>query len=265
MRKAGPVAVSQLKYSRRGAGPPFVMIHGFLGGSGYWQPQFEHLVSDLDIVAPDLPGFATSGGLAACDSVEGFANAVVGLLDALGIEKFCLLGHSMGSMIAQQIALDFAPRVARLVLYGTAASGNLPERFEPFAESIRRIEEAGIDAAAQRVVASWFVAGQADPGYALCRKAGAGVTQAAAVAALKAIHGWDVRARLHEIRMPTLVINGDRDRSTSPREAFAVFSAIPGAQLCIVPNAAHAVHLEKPAFFNRICGEFIHQDRINRK
>lgn len=248
---------SPLNYRRRGKGRAVILIHGFLGGSGYWAPQLEHLSERLDVIAPDLPGFAGSGALPACDSIEAFANSVVGLADALAIERFAVMGHSMGAMVALQIALDHARRVERLILYGAAASGRLPERFETFEESIRRIEETGVAAVAQRIAASWLVAGSSDPAYALCVRAGEGVTDAAAIATLRAVERWDVRARLGEMRVPTLVMTGDRDRSTSPAEAFALWRAIPHAALWIAPRSAHAFHLEKPGQVNRALAEFL--------
>src|SRR5215470_11167237 len=95
-----------LHYIRYGKGTPLIMQHGFLGGGGYWVPQFPAFGKGFDIVAPDLPGFAGSGAEPPQDSIEGMAGAVVALADALKIERFHLIGHSMGGMVAQQIALD---------------------------------------------------------------------------------------------------------------------------------------------------------------
>lgn len=163
----------------------------------------------------------------------------------------------MGGMVAQQIALDHLPRIEKLVLYGTAASGQLPERFETFADSIQRIERDGIAATAERIAASWFVAGRADPGFSLCLQAGKGVTHRAAIATIKAMDRWNVREHLKNINKPTLVITGDRDASTSPSEAFSLWRSIRDAQLCIAPNCAHAVHLEKPHFMNYVLDDFL--------
>src|SRR4029079_4406330 len=89
-----------LHYRRHGNGTPLIMQHGFLGGSGYWVPQFPAFGKVFDIIAPDLPGFAGSAAELAQDSIEGMAAAVIGLVDALGIDRFHLLGHSMGGMVA---------------------------------------------------------------------------------------------------------------------------------------------------------------------
>lgn len=246
-----------LNYRRRQADRSVVLLHGFVSGSAYWAPQFASLPASLDLIAPDLPGFAGSGMVPASDSIEGFAEAIVDFADALGIETFDLVGHSVGGFIAQQIALDYGPRIRKLVLYGTAAAGQVPDRFESQADSIRRIEANGIATTKGGIIESWFVAGKENPSYELCIEAGQGVTDAAAITVLKANDRWDARRRLGELRMPTLVIVGDRDRNTAPKEALAIWNSVPGAQLFIAPNSAHVVHLEKPALFNRVLAEFL--------
>jgi pimeloyl-ACP methyl ester carboxylesterase len=76
-----------------------------------------------------------------------------------------LFGHSLGSMIAQQFALDHRPRIERLVLYGAASTGNLPGRFETFDATIERFQRVGIADGAESIIASWFVAGRSHPAY----------------------------------------------------------------------------------------------------
>ena len=170
-----------LNFHRYGTGRPLVLQHGFLGGGGYWEPQFAALGRHFDIVAPDLPGFAGSSKVHAPESIEGFASALITLFDRLGIGTTRLLGHSMGSMIALQMALDTPERIERLVLYGSASTGNLPDRFESVEASIARIESLGAEATADHIVPTWFVNGNAAPFARMCRAAGAGATTGAAI------------------------------------------------------------------------------------
>jgi 2-hydroxy-6-oxonona-2,4-dienedioate hydrolase len=246
-----------LYYRRYGKGTPLVMQHGFLGGSGYWVPQFPAFGKGFDIVAPDLPGFAGSAAEPARDSIEGMAAAVMALADSLKVDRFHLLGHSMGGMVAQQIALDHPGRINKLVLYGTASLGDLPKRFETLDATRARVREDGIEACAQRIVPTWFVEGKASPYYDLCYEAGRGVTANAADRAIAALGKWNVGARLGELQMPTLVICGDRDRSISLDQAFALSQGIKSSRLCIAPGCAHNVHLERPEFFAHTVREFL--------
>jgi len=246
-----------LNFHRYGTGQPLVLQHGFLGGGGYWEPQFAALGRHFDVVAPDLPGFAGSGHIPAPESIEGFASALTDLLDALGIGATRLLGHSMGSMIALQVALDTPKRVERLVLYGSTSTGNLPDRFESVEASIARLESQGARATTDHIVPTWFVKGDSAPFAKMCRAAGAGATTEAMARALRAVGNWNVTERLQELEVPTLIICGDRDRSTAPKHSYALYEAIPNAELCIVPGCAHNVHLEKPDWFSAVVLDFL--------
>jgi pimeloyl-ACP methyl ester carboxylesterase len=234
-----------------------VLQHGFLGGSGYWTLQMEYLDPLFDIISPDLPGFAGSAHVPPPDGVEGFAGALLELLDELGVERFTLVGHSMGGMVAAQLALDHPERLERLVLYGTAATGRLSGRFETFEESIQRLEQDGIEATAERIAATWFLRGRQSPFYGMCLDAGRGASLEAAIACMRAIPCWDVSARLGEITVPTLVIGADRDRSITPSQLLQLWAGIKDAELCVAPGSAHNVHLEKPDLFNRVLGDFL--------
>ena len=246
-----------MNYWRHGQGKPLVLQHGFLGGSGYWLPQFANFARHFDVLAPDLPGFAGSADLPAPDSVPGFAAQLVELWDRLGLERVHLVGHSMGGMIALQVALDYPERVDRLVLYGTACSGNLPERFETVDESIARIEREGIAKCADFIVPTWFVEGEQAPYFQLCKQAGFGADTASAARSLRALSRWSVCERLAELEIPTLIVCGDRDRSTAPNHSWHLWRELTDASLCVVPGCAHNVHLERPELFNATLLDFL--------
>lgn len=245
-----------MHYQRFGKGKTVVLQHGFLGGSGYWSPVTAELGAVFDVIAPDLPGFAGSAGEAVPNSIAGYGSALIALLNSLGIDRFSMVGHSTGGMIAQQIAVDHPARLERLVLYGTAPSGHLPTRFETFEETIARFERLG-SAAAADVVASWFVRCQDHPLYGFTMEAGRGFSVAAAVNVMTIVPRWDLRDRLKEIRAETLVITADQDRATTPDHAVSIWKAIPGSHLAIVPGCSHNIHLEKTALFNSIVGKFL--------
>lgn len=246
-----------LHHVRRGSGPAIVLVHGFLGGTAEWQDLTDDLARSHDVVAVDLPGFGGSAAIAAPETIAGYADLVARTLDALGVGRAVLLGHSMGSMIAQQFALERPERIERLVLYGASSTGNLPGRFETFEATIERLRRVGIAEGGKAIVASWFVEREKHPAYAIyCRMAEQADTETA-IAAFRAIAAWQVTERLGEIAVPTLVIGGDRDRSTEPAEQFRLWRGLPNGQLCILPNCAHAAHLEQSALFTQILRRFL--------
>jgi pimeloyl-ACP methyl ester carboxylesterase len=244
-------------HRRFGKGPAVIFQHGFLGGSGIWAPQIAHFSRNYDVIAPDLPGFAASGQLLPPESLEGFGSLLIKFLDEQSIDRFSLVGHSIGGMIALQVALDYPDRIDRLVLYGTAPSGASRERFESIEQSIARILSQGIDLQADIVVGTWFVAGAAAPYFEMARAAGSGLLATTAAKIMKSTSEWDVSDRLGEIKAPTLVICGDRDRSCPPNESLRLWRSIKNVDLAIVPNCSHCVHLERTDLFNGIVSDFL--------
>jgi pimeloyl-ACP methyl ester carboxylesterase len=234
-----------------------VLIHGFLGGVGYWAPLATAANDLFDVIAVDLPGFAGSADIPAPDSVGGLSRCVVDLMDRLEIPQFSIVGFSMGGMVAMQTALDHPDRIDKLVLYGTSASGDLPNRFESWDASIERMRTQGVEATADKTVRSWFLEGETHPYYAACREACRGASAPSCMKLMRAMQVWNVRDRLGEIRAPSLVIVGDQDRSTKPAESIAIWERIQGSQLCVVPHAAHGLHMERPDLFNRIVLDFL--------
>lgn len=246
-----------LNYYRRGQGPVLVLQHGFLGGGSLWMPQIAFFSRMFDVIAPDLPGYAGSAQIPPADSIAGMAAAVVDLLDALGVGDFCLVGHSMGGMVVQAMAASQGARIQKLVLYGTACSGEMPKRFEPFSETARTMAAEGVETTGARIGKTWFVEGERAPYYPLCQNSGAGTTLEAALAGLRAMPAWDGTAALANLAMPTLVMGGDRDRSYSLQEMAFLAATLPDAQLAILPGCAHNAHLEKPDLFNQMLADFL--------
>ncbi len=246
-----------LNYSRHGKGRALVLLHGFLGGTAYWAPLATGLCHAHDVIAVDLPGFAGSAKVPAPDSLNGYARTVVEQLDTLGVTKFSLLGFSMGGMIAQEVAMTFPARVENLVLYGSAAVGDLPHRFESWEESIKRIEREGVEPTADKTVATWFVDGRAHPYHDACREACRGAYAPSCITVMRAMQKWNNVSRLSEIRMPTLMMVGDKDRSTRVSDSIVLWEGIPGSRLCVIPDSAHGTHMEKPDLFNRVLLDFL--------
>ena len=86
-----------------GKGFPLVLVHGFLGSSKMWEPQIEVLKKNYRVVAPDLPGFGKSNKAKSYDNINDMAQTILDCLKEKKIEKFYLLGHSMGGMIVQEM------------------------------------------------------------------------------------------------------------------------------------------------------------------
>ena len=219
-----------LPLRRAGRGEPLVLVHGFMGGSAQWTAELQALGPHFDVIAPDLAGYGDACERAAPATIAAHAQAVLATLDALGIERFHLLGHSMGGMVVQEMVHQAPSRVQRLVLCATAA---------------------------RRISATWLLDREASPAYpalsALARRASA----QAARAGLDAMEGWDGRERLATVGVPTLVVWGESDRTYGWPLIEKLWRTIPGASLAVLPGCAHALHLERPGLFHALVHEFL--------
>lgn len=246
-----------LPFIRKGSGPAFVLVHGYLGGAAQWAQEMERFSGSFDVIAPNLPGFGSAADLDGCTSVEGMADAVLDLLDKLDVDEFRLLGHSMGGMIVQEMARKRPKQVAQLILYGTGPLGLMPDRFEPLATSKERLLKDGVTKSIHRVGATWFLAGEEASGYPLLCEIGAKASLEAARRALDAMAVWDGRGALRSLGMPTLIVWGDTDRSYRWPQVETLWTNLPDVRLAVIPGASHAAHLEKPALFLALLEDFL--------
>lgn len=238
---------------------PVVFVHGFLGGGRQWQGQAETLAARFNVIAVDLPGYGENAQLEALDSIAGLADWVLDDLTARGIERFHLVGHSMGGMVVQEMVSRAPDRIDRLVLYGTGSNGILPGRFESIGTSKRRARADGFKATARRIAATWFLEGEAATAYEDCAAIAEQSSLPAILAGLDAMEVWSGAERLSDIRVRTLVIWGDRDRTYPWSQIEQLWQSIAGASLAVIPDCAHAIHLEKPGLFNKILGDFLEE------
>lgn len=246
-----------LPYLRAGTGKPLVLVHGYLGGSAQWQDQLEAFAETHDVIAPDLPGFAQAAALPGPARIADFASAVMQCIDSLKVGNFTLLGHSMGGMIAQEIAARYGDRIDALVLYGTGPLGLMPDRFEPIETSLARLGAEGVSASADRISATWFGDAAAASGYIPTRNIARLANPDAARNALIAMRDWDGRDALKQLRMRCRILWGDQDRSYRWPQIHALWSEIPNIELGVIPGASHAAHMEKPKLFNSMVKDFL--------
>lgn len=222
-----------------------VLVHGFLGGSAQWDAVRDDL-SARQVITPDLPGFGRNNQSRPYHSIADMARYVVeAVLESHGILNFDLLGHSMGGMVAQEIALRYPQRVDRLILYSTGSIGVMPGRFESIATSKMRAQEDGVAATVNRISATWYKELDQSPHHAKCAAIARLASPEAIQAGLDAMEGWDRSGEIHKIMHKTLILWGDADRSYGKAQIDHLLRKIPHAQLCRFQGVSHAVHDEK--------------------
>ncbi|MXZ81429.1 MAG: alpha/beta hydrolase [Gammaproteobacteria bacterium] len=245
------------RYRRTGRGPAVVLQHGFLCGPGYFEQLADALSDRYDVIVPTLPGFADHASRPALDSIADFAEYLLGMLDHAGVNRFHLLGHSMGGMIAQEVALKSGARGARLSLFGTVPIGEMPGRFETLEESRRRVEANGPENMIGRTVATWFMRGEEDPSFPDALAVARTASLDAILGGYRAMQDWRSLERLGEIRNPTLIVWGDGDRSYRRSQVDSLRRGIPDSRLAVMPGCSHNAHLENPKCFHDCVTDFL--------
>lgn len=225
-----------------------VLVHGAGENHLVWPASLRRIDRVL-VCALDLPGHGKSGGQGRA-SVSDYAAVVLGFLDALGVKRAVVGGHSMGGAIAQQFALSHPQRVAGLVLVATGArlrvapailNGMLTDWPGTLDLVIRYAWGPG--APEELVRQGHAQLAEADP-----RVAANDYT---------ACNAFDVMERLGQIAAPTLVIGGTADQMTPQKYAAYLAEKIPGARLAMIEGAGHMVMLEQPELVARHVREFL--------
>ena len=249
--------MSDIYVDDTGEGFPFVLVHGYLGSSEMWTFQKEFFLKDYRVIIPALPGFGESHNIKSLDSINKMAKEIINVLDQKKIDKFNLIGHSMGGMIVQEITKLIASRVNKLICFATGSIGDIPGRFETMDETREKLKKEGVQLSFSRVPLKWFVKGDKDKNYFLCENAVKNVSLETADNALLAMKNWRGKENLKNIKNDTLIIWGDKDTSYNFDQVDTLNKNIKNSRLEIFKDCAHNVHLEQPDQFNNLVKEFI--------
>jgi Predicted hydrolases or acyltransferases (alpha/beta hydrolase superfamily) len=239
-----------------GEGFPLVLVHGFLGSSAMWDPQKKYLSKYFRIITPALPGFGESSKLKSLDSINAMATKILELLEKKEINKFNLMGHSMGGMIVQEMTKLSGNKINKLICYATGPVGDIPGRFETIDISREKLKKEGIEKTANRISKKWFVEGDKAKNFYLCDNANKLTTEEAADNALKALKNWKGIDNLKNINNETLIIWGDKDTAYNYDQVDTLNKNIKNSKLEIFEGCSHNVHLELSEKFNEIVKNF---------
>ena len=240
-----------------GKGYPLVLVHGYLGSSEMWKFQKDYLKNYFRVIAPALPGFGESYKVKSLNSINTMAKIVLECLEKKKINKFNLMGHSMGGMIVQEIVKVSGDKVNKLICFATGSIGDIPDRFESLDVSIKRLKDEGIKETVKRIPPKWFVNGNKAKNYYLCENAVKETSEETADNALNAMKNWNGLDNLKNIKNETLIIWGDKDISYNFDQVEMLNKNIPDSRLDIFKGCCHNVHLEEPEKFNKTVKTFL--------
>ena len=240
-----------------GKGFPLVFVHGYLGSSEMWCFQKNYFSKYCRVIAPALPGFGESHSAKSLNSINDMAKNIIEILNKKKIDRFNLIGHSMGGMIVQEITKIIGDRVNKLICFATGSIGDIPGRFETMDETREQLKKEGAKISFSRVPPKWFVKGNKDKNYFLCENAVTNVSLEAADNALLAMKNWKGIDNLKNIENETLIIWGDKDISYNFDQVDTLNKNIKNSRLEIFKGCCHNVHLEQPEKFNILIKNFL--------
>ena len=281
---AGEIALSYYEAGEAGgegdvgAGLPLVMLHGGGPGASSWSnfgPALPGFAQSFRTILVDQPGFGGSDKPAVVGNYYRFAaDAVVALLDELGIERVHLLGNSLGGGTAMRLALSYPDRVGRLVLMGPGGLSLNLFHADP-TEGVQRLMEFGADPTPERLRAfiSTMVVDQSLVTDELVAARYADATAPGAQEAMRSMgmSFWNPETaedgmlwrEAHRLRKHTLLTWGREDRVNPLDGAMAALKLIPRASLHVFPNCGHWAQIEAAEEFREVATTFLarHQER----
>lgn len=222
-----------------GKGTPFIILHGWGSGSDRWTKEAEIISKQgYRVIIPDLPGFAESGKLTRPWTVNDYVSWFEEFARLLEIQDFYLLGYSFGGALAAKIAVKYPQRVKKLFLVAAAVIR-------------KKTAKKGFLAKASKFVKFFYFL----PYYAFFRKAvykfiirksdyvyTEGIMKQTYLNAV----ADDLSHHLSFIRVPTIIIWGDKDQSVPLDNARIINEKVKNSELIIIEGADHLIHKTMP-------------------
>jgi pimeloyl-ACP methyl ester carboxylesterase len=240
--------------------PAVLLLHGLGANGSSWQLQFAPLEqAGFRILAPDARGFGQSTFPGGSHTIADMAADMLALLAHLDISQAHLVGISLGGTLAQSMALTAPQKVSKLILVNTFAQLR-PEKLGVwlyFALRLIMVHTLGLPVQARAVARRVFPKAEQEPLRRMLIEQICQADHQGYRATMRALARFNTRKRLPEILAPTLVISSRDDTTVPLRLQQQLAGLIPGARQVTIPEAGHAVTVERPEAFNQILMEFL--------
>ncbi|MFK4448616.1 pimeloyl-ACP methyl ester carboxylesterase [Caballeronia udeis] len=250
-------------YSVAGEGPALVLIHGVGMNRSVWAPQVDALQLCFRVVSYDMLGHGGSRLPEASPALDEYAGQLAALLDHLQIDAAHVVGHSMGSLIALEFALQYPQRVASVVALNAVYDRTPTQRaavMQRAASLGGGLEQPSIDA----TVARWFddpVPAHLEQVAELVRSLLATVNPEGYARTYRLFASSDQAhvGRLPQLTVPALFMTGECDPNSSPAMSHSMAAAAPRGRAEIIANERHMMNITAPAIVNQRLVKFIRE------
>jgi 4,5:9,10-diseco-3-hydroxy-5,9,17-trioxoandrosta-1(10),2-diene-4-oate hydrolase len=260
----------RVHYQRAGSGPPLLLIHGLVGSALNWRLNIEDLSKDSTVYAIDLLNMGQSDRVPGLDaSLLATASAIARWMEAVGLERADVAGHSHGGAVAMMLAAQHPERVGKMILFAPAnpfcdlgrqlisfyktRPGQMLAKLIPalptFIKATALGRMYGDPSRATRASLEGYTAGLATPG--------------SVNHVLQIVQSWYsdmalLRAALSRLATrPTLLIWGDRDRAVGLSSAKQLHKLLSQSELLVIPGVGHIAFEEMPEICNRAMREWL--------
>lgn len=241
---------ARLHFTARGAGEPVLLIHG-LGSSGAdWAFQIPALEDRFRVITPDLPGCGASAPLPGGPDIGGFAQALWGLLDELGLEAPNIAGFSLGGAVALEMALQRPGRVPRLALINSLATYRIDHwrKWYEARVATTMVRVLGMRTVARMLAKRSFPADWQRPMRERAVEVIGAVPAAAYLSIGTALERWSAIERLDALRSRVLVLAGEHD--FTPLQEKRELAERLGGQFVLARGSRHGTPFDAIALTN---------------
>ncbi len=252
-----------LGYQDVGAGPAVFLIHGHPLDHTMWRPQVEFLSPKYRVIVPELRGYGVTPlpPSKRVTLLDDFAEDILALADHLRIERFAIVGLSLGGQITLEVYRQASQRIRALVLADTFASLDTPEMKQTRLDTADRFDREGFGNFATESLHKMMTPANAQALPAVAEHIIRMVHDSNPHGAAAALRGRTMRRDyiplLGQIMVPSLIIVGCYDAFTHVPLSEEMHRGIPGSRLEIIEDSGHMTNLERPDEFNTILGSFL--------
>ena len=244
-----------VRYYAAGQGEPLVVIHGGGGDAKTWWKNIAELAVNYSVFAPDLPGFGGSQPLSGNYYIHELSEFIDKFAAGIGLDKFNLVGHSLGGGIALDYTLKSPDRVKKLVLISSLCLGREIGFWLKLLSIPTLIHSLGTITMGVLRAVKWVIK-HLNPVEFVMPLTRASILVGENIATFGR-QNLVLEHRLAEVNVPTLLVWGARDPIVPVRQAYAAARVIPDCQIKIFKNRGHNVHRDELKQFSSIITRFL--------
>ena len=251
----------QMNYELSGKkeSPVIVLSHSLASSLVMWNPQMDALNPHFQVLRCDMRGHGKSDVTPGSYTLELLAEDVIGLLDALDIDRVHFVGLSIGGMIGQSLALNHLHRLRSLALCDSASI--IPQEAQPiWQERINKALSKGMEAQVDETMERWFTPSffkQSSPMLEIIRKQILATPVQGYIGCAEAIRKLNYLDQLSKIKIPTLIMVGEDDPGTPVSASEAMHKQLSNSKLIILLSARHLSNIEQAEAFNSTLLKFL--------